>query len=94
MSVQPIRRPGLEGSWCGCVLRVEPGVVVVLTDRGEVRATLDGAMLAAVARDRTQLPQAGDWVRLRQWPDHHVTVLAAIRPEPRGLARVLPFLTN
>lgn len=73
----------------GCVLRAEVGVLVVLTERGEVRATLDGRMLAAVARDRSALPEPGDWVALRRWPDERVTVLRTIRPAPPRLAQVV-----
>lgn len=76
-------------AWVACVVRVEVGVLVVLTDRGEVRATLDGRMLASVARDRSNLPEAGDWVALRRWPDGRVTVLRTIRPAPIRLAEVV-----
>ena len=64
----------------GCVVRVEVGVLVVLTDAGEVRASLDGCLLARVARDRGCLPVAGDWVQLRRWPDGRVTALTSMRP--------------
>lgn len=72
----------------GCVVRAGTGVFNVLTDDGEVRASLDGAMLGRVARDRSCLPQPGDWVELRCWPDGCVTVL---RPLHRALAKVLPL---
>ena len=77
--------------WVGCVVSLAPGVLTVLTDAGEVRATLDGVLLAAVARDRTQLPTPGDWVHLRSWPDGLVTVLTTIRPAANSCAKVLPF---
>jgi hypothetical protein len=34
----------------GCVVRVETGVAVVLTDEGEMRASYSGRMLADVGR--------------------------------------------
>src|SRR4029077_9524614 len=58
----------------GCVVRVETGVAVVLTDKGETRASYSGRMLADVARDRSRAPVAGDWVTLRTWPDGRVTL--------------------
>lgn len=64
-------------AWLGCVLSVETGVLVVLTDVGEVRASYGGAMLCRIARDRSCLPGPGDWVVLRQWPDGRVTVEGA-----------------
>lgn len=76
--------------WVGCVTHVEAGVFVVLTDRGEVRASLDGTMLGEVARDRSRLPVPGDWLVLRAWCDGRVTVegrfeqrLAAVHHLPR-----------
>ena len=76
----------------GCVLRVEVGVLVVLTDAGEVRASLDGCLLGRVARDRGCLPVAGDWVQLRCWPDGRLTALSSIRPAA-ALAPVIPLRT-
>jgi len=77
------------------VVDVEPGVFTVLAEcrgsRVEIRATLDCAMLAAVARDRRQLPERGDWVTLRHWPDERVTLTSVIRPQATPSARVLPF---
>lgn len=83
--LEPGRRPS---RWVGCVVRVEVGVLVVLTDAGEVRASLDGSLLARVARDRSALPVPGDWVPLRRWADGRVTALTAIRPDT-ALAPVL-----
>lgn len=73
----------------GVVLTVRTGVFDVLADGGQVRATLDGSMLAAVARDRSAMPTPGDWVRLRTWPDGRVSVVGLLCP-PRG-ATVLPL---
>lgn len=88
MTAQRVERGG--SPLVGCVLRVEVGVLVVLTDVGEVRASLDGCLLARVARDRGCLPVAGDWVQLRRWPDGHLTALASIRPVT-ALAPVIPL---
>ena len=74
--------------WVGCVCGVETGVLRVLTDRGEVRASFDGRMLSAIARDRTCLPGPGDWVRLRRWQDGRVTVDG---PLVEPLADVVPL---
>ncbi len=60
--------------WAGCVVGVEVGVVRVLTDRGEVRASYGGRMLGRIARDRGVLPQPGEWVSLRRWSDGRITV--------------------
>ena len=86
MTVERVRRPERR---IGCVQQVETGVLLVLTDGGSVRASLDGGMLAAVARDRACLPGPGDWVQLRDWPDGRTTVLRRLnQPVARG-AQVL-----
>ena len=72
----------------GCVVRVETGVAVVLTDEGETRASYSGRMLADVARDRSRAPAAGDWVTLRTWPDGRVTLEECLTRAP---GRVLAF---
>lgn len=76
----------------GCVLAREIGVLVVLTDEGPVRASYGARMLGAIARDRSRVPEAGEWVSLRRWCDGPVTVESTLaRPEPRALATVLPL---
>lgn len=60
------------------MLRLEVGVLVVLTDDGPVRATYGARMLAAVAHDRRCVPEPGEWVALRRWPDGPVTVEASV----------------
>lgn len=65
--------------WVGCVLHVRTGVFDVLTDGGQLRASLDGAMLGLIAHDRTLMPAPGDWVELREWPDGRVTVARLLR---------------
>jgi ribosome biogenesis GTPase len=58
----------------GRVVRVDRGLVSVLTDDGPRRASLGGGLLARVARDPTEAPCTGDWCQLREWPDHRSTV--------------------
>ena len=58
----------------GLVVAREIGVVVVLTDRGPVRATYGARLLEAAARDRLALPEPGEWVTVRRWRDGPVTV--------------------
>lgn len=60
--------------WAGCVVGVEVGVVRVLTDRGEIRASYGARMLSRIARDRGVLPEPGEWVSLRRWGDGRITV--------------------
>lgn len=77
--------------WVGCVLGGETGVARVLTDRGEVRASYGGGMLALIARDRSVAPGPGDWVVLRRWSDGRVTIESPMRPQPVRCARVIPL---
>jgi ribosome biogenesis GTPase len=72
----------------GCVVSIETGVAVVLTDRGETRASYGGRMLAKVARDRSQAPAPGDWVTLCTWPDGRVTLEECLTART---GTVLPF---
>lgn len=58
----------------GRVVRVDRGVVSVLTDHGPLRATPGGTVLAATAADPVAAPCTGDWVVVRSWPDHRHTV--------------------
>ncbi len=74
----------------GCVLAREIGVLVVLTDDGEVRASYGARMLGAIARDRSRVPTPGEWVSLRRWSDGPVTVEDTWgRPTTGRLAPVL-----
>jgi hypothetical protein len=76
----------------GCVLAREIGVLVVLTDDGPVRATYGARMLGAIARDRSRVPDVGEWVSLRRWCDGPVTVEHLLRrPSPHPVAAVLPL---
>ena len=58
----------------GRVLRADRGVCTVADATGVTRATLAGSVLLAAAHDPARLPCAGDWVVLRRWPDHRVTI--------------------
>ena len=66
------------------MLACETGVLLVLTDRGALRATYGAPLLGLLARDRTATPEPGEWVLLRRWCDGPVTVeeMFARRPEP------------
>ena len=67
----------------GRVVRVDRGLVSVLTESGPHRATVGGALLSRMAGDPTEGPCTGDWCLLRSWPDHRTT-----------LERVLPRRTS
>lgn len=60
------------------VTRVDRGVCSALTAHGPVRASLGGAVLDRAATDRSALPCAGDWVAVREWPDHRTTIEAVL----------------
>lgn len=75
----------------GCVLARDIGILVVLTDVGPVRASYGARMLGQIARDRSRLPEPGEWVVLRQWYDGPVTVEGTLTRRPPRLAQVLPL---
>ena len=87
MTAARVVRPDLE---VGCVLAREIGVLVVLTDQGPVRASYGARMLGAIARDRSKVPEPGEWVGLRRWSDGPVTVESSMAPPvtPRPRLRV------
>ena len=58
----------------GRVVRVDRGLVSVLTEDGPVRASVGGALLGRMAQDPTEGPCTGDWCVVRAWPDHRYTV--------------------
>ena len=58
----------------GRVVRVDRGLVSVLTEDGPVRASIGGALLGRMAQDPTEGPCTGDWCVTRAWPDHRFTV--------------------
>ena len=77
------------------MLAREIGVLVVLTDDGLVRASYGARMLGAIARDRSRLPEAGEWVTLRRWCDGPMTVEDVLtRPFRPALATVTPLHRN
>jgi ribosome biogenesis GTPase len=75
----------------GCVLVRDVGVLVVLTDIGAVRASYGARMLGQIARDRTRVPEPGEWVVLRRWYDGPVTVEDVLTRRPSRLAPVVPL---
>ncbi len=76
----------------GCVLDREVGVLVVLTDSGPVRTSFGARMLGELARDRSRVPEPGEWVVVRRWHDGPVTVEEILqRPAGPPLAPVLPL---
>lgn len=58
----------------GRVAGGEPGLPLLLTGAGPVRATWGGGLLAEVCADPVAAPAVGDWCVLRTWPDHRVSV--------------------
>lgn len=58
----------------GRVVRVHRGLVDVLTEAGPLRAGYSGDLLGVVAKDPSAAPCTGDWVVVREWPDHRHTV--------------------
>ena len=75
------------------MLAREVGVLVVLTDVGRVRASYGARVLGELARDRSRVPEPGEWVVLRRWCDGPVTVERILsRPPSQGLAPIVPLL--
>ncbi|MEV6849835.1 ribosome small subunit-dependent GTPase A [Actinoplanes sp. NPDC051411] len=70
----------------GRVLRADRGVCTVMTEQQTERASLGGGVLVSGARDPADLPCAGDWVVLRRWPGHRVTV-ECVLPRRTALIR-------
>jgi ribosome biogenesis GTPase len=73
-------------SFPGRVLRADRGVCTVATEEQVERASLGGGVLISGARDPADLPCAGDWVVLRRWPGHRVTV-ECVLPRRTALIR-------
>jgi ribosome biogenesis GTPase len=80
-----------EEAAVGCVLARDVGVLIVLTDLGPVRASYGARMLGQIARDRSGVPEPGEWVVLRRWYDGPVTVEATLTRRPSQLAPVVPI---
>lgn len=70
----------------GRVARADRGVLLVLTERGPMRCTYGGGLLAAVAADPVGAPCPGDWCVVRHWPDGRATV-ELVLPRDTALAR-------
>ena len=70
----------------GRVLRSDRGVCTVLTEKQTERASLGGGVLISGARDPADLPCSGDWVVLRRWPGHRLTV-ECVLPRRTALIR-------
>ncbi len=58
----------------GRVARAEQGILVVLSERGPLRCSYGGGLLATVAADPGCAPCTGDWCVVREWPHHRLTV--------------------
>jgi ribosome biogenesis GTPase len=58
----------------GRVVRVDRGLVSVLTESGPHRTGIGGGLLTRMAADPTEGPCTGDWCVLREWPDHRLTL--------------------
>jgi ribosome biogenesis GTPase / thiamine phosphate phosphatase len=72
------RRYDVRGQRPARVTRTDRGIATVQTARGADRASLGGAHLLRASRDPLVLPCAGDWVVVRSWPDHRVTIEAVL----------------
>jgi ribosome biogenesis GTPase / thiamine phosphate phosphatase len=77
--------PYAECAEPGRVARVDRGVCSVLTAHGQVRATLGGGVLDAMAANPVNGPCTGDWCVVREWPDGPLTIEALL---PRRTAIV------
>lgn len=72
----------------GRVVRVDRGVAGVLTEAGMVRTSYGADLLAEMACDAGAAPSTGDWVVLREWPDHRVT-LDRVLPRRTAVVRAV-----
>ena len=72
----------------GRVVRVDRGLVSVLTEAGPHRVSLGARVLAGLAADPTDGPCTGDWCVLRDWPDQRST-LEALLPRRTALLRAV-----
>ena len=58
----------------GRVVRVDRGVAGVLTEAGALRSSFGSNLLNDMAKDPAAGPCAGDFVVIRDWPDHRNTL--------------------
>jgi ribosome biogenesis GTPase len=70
------------------VVRVDRGLVSVITDAGPLRVGLAGRLLSRIAVDGTEAPCTGDWCRLRHWPDDRTT-LEQVLPRRTAVVRAV-----
>lgn len=70
----------------GRVARVDACIAVVLTEDGPVRSGFGASLLCAIARNVTAAPCPGDFVVLRDWPDHRTTLEAVLPRSTTGTA--------
>ena len=62
----------------GRVARVDAGIVTVLTEQGLCRTGLGGGLLGELAVHPGARPCPGDWVVVREWCDHRLTLEAVL----------------
>jgi ribosome biogenesis GTPase len=72
----------------GRVVRVDRGLVSVLTATGPERASVGGGLLAAMARDPMAGACTGDWVLMQDWPGRRVT-LERVLPRRTAVVRAV-----
>ncbi len=70
----------------GRVLRMDRAIARVLTEDGHVRVSLGSTLLGEIAKDTTAAPCTGDFVTVRDWPDHKGTV-DSVLPRRTALIR-------
>ncbi len=70
----------------GRVVRVDRGLASTLTESGPVRSSFGSSLLADMAIDSTCTPCTGDFVVLREWPDHRTT-LEQVLPRRTAVCR-------
>jgi ribosome biogenesis GTPase len=68
------------------ITRVDRGVCDALSERGPLRVSLSGTVLAASAEDPSTTPCVGDWVVVREWPDGRLT-LESVLPRRSAFVR-------
>lgn len=78
--------PFTELGVAGRVVRVDRGLVTVVTAGGSVRASLGADLLEAMAADTLAAPCTGDWGIVRHWPDGPLTV-EALLPRRTAITR-------
>lgn len=80
------RYAAAEDAFLGRVVRVDRGLVRVLTEEETLAVGCGGDLLDRAAHDPTAAPVTGDWVVLRDWPDRRHT-LEKVLPRRSVLVR-------